>query len=174
MPNFSAQFLEAEPLYTYPCPSARLSSFSLWRRHFLPFLNGLLTTEASLATSSPQALDSLPAPCAMLLIATSFQLLAMGVSPSKPMKINLLSPCCVPEFGRRVIHSKFWSQLTKCTGSTQIYCHCCCNKSISFSKTKTTDWKTKTTGRKIWIDNLLGKSLLLKIVWTTLQMSSSF
>ena len=50
---------------------------------------------------------------------------------------------------------------------------CCCNKSISFSK-------TKTTGRNIWMDILVCINLLLKVVWTTLnihvflQMSSSF
>ena len=38
---------------------------------------------------------------------------------------------------------------------------CCCNKSISFSK-------TKTTGRNIWIDILICIHLLLKVVWTTL------
>ena len=49
---FFLVFLEAEPLYTWPCPSARLSSFSLWRRHLMPSLNWHLTTEAPLASSS--------------------------------------------------------------------------------------------------------------------------
>ena len=50
---------------------------------------------------------------------------------------------------------------------------CCCNKSISFSKTKTTDWKTKTTGRNIWMDILVCIDLLHKIVWTTLHQKNA-
>ena len=40
---------------------------------------------------------------------------------------------------------------------------CCCNKSISFSK-------TRTTGKNIWMDILVCINLLLKVVWTTLNI----
>ena len=37
------------------------------------------------------------------------------------------------------------------------------------SKTKTTHWKTKTTGRNIWMDILLCINVFLKVVCTTLN-----